>query len=70
MSSRSRVRWPGKCCSSARLIPSAVQLERTPRAFPTLRFTRAVDDIDGFTPDDFAVEGYEPHAGIKMSMSV
>ncbi|PWN96823.1 hypothetical protein FA09DRAFT_330907 [Tilletiopsis washingtonensis] len=50
--------------------PLKVQLERTPRAFPTLRFTRAVDDIDGFTPDDFAVDGYEPHAGIKMSMSV
>jgi dihydrofolate reductase/thymidylate synthase len=46
------------------------QLERTPRAFPTLSITRAVDSIDGFTMDDFVLAGYDPHPKIEMPMAV
>ncbi|KZV95153.1 thymidylate synthase [Exidia glandulosa HHB12029] len=47
-----------------------IQLERTPKPFPTLRFKRTVDDIDDFTVDDFVIEGYNPHPTIAMKMSV
>lgn len=44
------------------------QLERSPRPLPKLRFKRDVKDIDGFTYDDFEVEGYNPHAKIPVSV--
>ncbi|KAI9179555.1 Thymidylate synthase [Blastocladiella emersonii ATCC 22665] len=50
--------------------PLRVQVERIPRAFPKLRIRRAVREIDGFTPEDFEVEGYSPHAKLEMKMSV
>ena len=46
------------------------QLERAPRAFPRLRWARAVESIDGFVGEDFVVEGYDPHPAIAMKMSV
>lgn len=48
------------------------QLERSPRAFPKLKFRdgKAYDDIDGFVFEDFEVVGYRPHATIKMKMAV
>ena len=46
------------------------QLERTPRPFPKLRIPRAVENIDGFTSEDFVVEGYDPYPAIAMKMSV
>ena len=46
------------------------QLEREPRPFPTIRFTREIDDIDGFEYGDIIVEGYNPHPTIPMKMSV
>jgi len=46
------------------------QLERQPRAFPTLRINPAVKDIDGFCFADFELADYECHAPIKMKMAV
>lgn len=46
------------------------QLTRTPRALPTLRLLRRPDSIDGYTIDDFAVEGYDPHPPIKADVAV
>ena len=40
-------------------------LEREPRPFPTMRLTRTTDDLFAFRADDFVLEGYEPHPGIK-----
>ena len=48
-----------------------VQLEREPRAFPTLEIKREKGgSIDGWNVEDFIVNGYEPHKGIVMKMSV
>ena len=46
------------------------QLEREPRAFPTLRIARKVESIDDFTMEDFVLEGYTPHKKIAMKMAV
>lgn len=46
------------------------QLRRDPRPFPKLIVNPAVKDIDGFQFSDFTVEGYDPDAAIKMTMSV
>jgi dihydrofolate reductase / thymidylate synthase len=45
------------------------QLARTPRPFPKL-FIRGVTDIDAVTFEDLTVEGYDPHAAVKMPMAV
>jgi thymidylate synthase len=47
-----------------------IQLERTPRPFPTLKFKREITDIELFTSDDMILEGYNPHGKIEMSMAV
>ena len=46
------------------------QLDRTPRAFPTLSFKRQVGDIDQFTFEDLELKGYKPLEAIKMTMAV
>lgn len=53
--------------------PLKVQLEREPRDFPTLKFTRSKEEvggIDGFKTEDFEVVGYKPMGKIEMKMSV
>ncbi|KAF7327947.1 hypothetical protein MKEN_00374900 [Mycena kentingensis (nom. inval.)] len=48
-----------------------VQLRRTPKPFPRLRWARDdITDIEQFVYDDFVVEGYECHPSIAMKMSV
>ncbi|KAK5129939.1 Thymidylate synthase [Meristemomyces frigidus] len=51
-----------------------VQIERAPRAFPTLEIgggkVAGECGIDGWEVGDFVVRGYEPHGGLVMKMSV
>jgi len=47
-----------------------VQLTRQPRTLPTLRWARDITDIEGFTYDDFIIEGYDPHPAIAMKMNI
>ena len=46
------------------------QLRRTPKPFPQVRLRRRVEDIDGFTLNDFELDDYSPHDNIKMKMAV
>ncbi len=46
------------------------QLARAPRAPATLRLLRQPSSIDGYTIDDFAVEGYDPHPAIQADVAV
>ncbi len=46
------------------------QLQRDVKEFPTLKFKRNVENIDGFAVDDFIVEGYDPHPYIGGKMAV
>ncbi len=46
------------------------QLERLPRAFPTIKINADKKNIDDFDYSDFEVVGYKPHKTIKMKMAV
>jgi len=46
------------------------QLAREPRPFPKMRLLRKPDSIDGYRIEDFAVDGYAPHAVIKADVAV
>ncbi|XP_045521058.1 thymidylate synthase [Pieris brassicae] len=50
--------------------PLKKQLERHPKPFPTLEFTRKIESIDDFKYEDFIIKGYEPHPKIEMDMAV
>jgi thymidylate synthase len=52
------------------LDQARLQLARTPRRLPTMRLNPAVTDLFGFRYEDFALEGYEPHAHIKAKVAV
>jgi len=51
-----------------------VQLDREPRDWPTVRFNTpgggGLKEVEQMKVEDIVVEGYKPHAGIKMEMSV
>ncbi len=46
------------------------QLAREPRALPIMRLNPAVTDLFAFKYDDFTLEGYDPHPGIKAPVAV
>jgi thymidylate synthase len=46
------------------------QLEREPRALPTLRIKRKPESIYDYCFDDFELVGYEPHAHIAGAVAI
>ena len=46
------------------------QLAREPRPLPKMKINPAVKDIFAFKYEDFELEGYDPHPGIKAPISV
>jgi thymidylate synthase len=47
-----------------------LQLEREPRPLPTMVINPAVQDLFGFSYEDFKLEGYNPHERIKFDIAV
>ena len=46
------------------------QLEREPRALPTLKLNPDIKDLFAFTYDDIEVCDYDPHPSIKAPIAV
>ncbi len=46
------------------------QLSREPRAFPKLSFARTPESMFGYAPEDFVIEGYDPHPHIAAPVAV
>ena len=47
-----------------------LQRSREPRALPTMRLNPEVTDLFAFKFEDFTLEGYDPHPGIKAPVAV
>ncbi|MCU0934121.1 MAG: thymidylate synthase [Thiobacillaceae bacterium] len=47
-----------------------LQLSREPRALPVMKLNPAVTDLFAFRYEDFTLEGYDPHPGIKAPVAV
>jgi len=52
------------------LEQARTQLEREPRALPTMHIDRETDSIFDFRFEDFRLEGYDPHPAIKAPIAV
>lgn len=48
----------------------ALQLSRTPKPLPTLRFARPVTSMFDFRYEDFIIEGYDPDSAIPAPVAV
>jgi len=64
--------WTGGDCHLYlnHLEQAKLQLERTPRALPSMRLNPEVRDLFGFRFEDFTLEGYDPHPHIKADVAV
>ncbi|WP_261664561.1 thymidylate synthase [Deinococcus sp. Marseille-Q6407] len=64
--------WTGGDCHiySNHMAQVERQLAREPRPLPTMHLNPAVKDIFGFQYEDFQLEGYEPHPGIRAEVAV
>lgn len=47
-----------------------LQLSREPRALPKLVIKRKPDSLFDYRFDDFEIEGYDPHPGIKAPVAI
>jgi thymidylate synthase len=47
-----------------------LQLAREPRVLPVMKLNPAVTDLFAFRYEDFTLEGYDPHPGIKAPVAV
>jgi thymidylate synthase len=47
-----------------------LQLSRAPYPLPTMKINPAIKDIFGFSFEDFTLEGYQSHPGIKAPVAV
>lgn len=47
-----------------------LQLSREPRPLPIMVIRRKPDDIGGYEIEDFELQGYDPHPGIKAPIAV
>lgn len=52
------------------LQQTELQLTRQPRSLPTLELNPEVSSIFDFDHDDFTLQGYDPHPGIKAPIAV
>ncbi len=52
------------------LEQARLQLEREPRALPTLRLNPNITELDQFDLEDVEVLGYDPHPGIRAPIAV
>jgi thymidylate synthase len=52
------------------LDQARLQLSREPRPLPQMRMNAEVTEITGFRFEDFVLEGYDPHPGIKAPIAV
>lgn len=61
----------GDCHIYHNQIPGCeIQLQRVPKPFPTLLFTKKWENIDEIDFQDFKVLGYDPYSAIKFPFSV